>query len=937
MGKIKGNKNKIRHYVDELTNLIQPYKVKSGKEYKKLPHTHTSFTGGKWNLPEGIMSDFYRLYNKLRGLGYDGLHMLEKQRSVGPVLIDIDFKVPGKLENKCYTTNNIKKVIKAYNNIVKRYVKVSDEQLTAFVFEKPEPVYNAAKNESSGGIHIMYANLPMRKEIRTVTMDELKDTVEKKGIFNSVMYLKKKNKAGEEIDDSIDMSVAHRNNWFLYGSRKKDGVPYDLTKIYEPLECIEGEIDTVDISEYKDEDLPRFLSIRKYDDNDTVKLIDSVSRHDIEIRFQNLISTRKSSNRSTSSVYSVRSKKSIYSTKSIATKITSSLKDDDPVIIKAKFLVSLLDHSRADNYVDWYQLGRCLNNISYSLFDVWIAFSKLNKKKWNDNAKNGMNPEEYCQKLWERFNDGLTIRTLRMWASNDSPDKYGEMIRERISEELSAAETGSHYKIAKMVYSMYKDTYVCSNSEKGIWWVYKNHRWKSLPENVALSTILSEDITNEFFNLLSYRSHQARKLKKGHERDNAIKKISAGTKVIQKLQDNRFKAHVMKECRVLFYKEEFESKLNENLDILGFGNGVIDLSCENSKGKKGCFRDGTPDDYVSFSAGYDYKEFSFNHPHVKDIELFFGTLHKNPAMKRYILLLISSYLRGGNKDQKFIIWTGGGSNGKSTCIDLIRTTMGEYFQPLPITILTRKRGGADNASPQMAKMKGVRFAVFNEGEHDDTIYVGLMKELSGGDPQTARKLYGEPFQFIPQFKMVLTCNRLPLIPSTDHGTWRRIRVAPWETQFVDEDEISGDLEENQAFKDYTLASKLSQWHQAFMWLLVNKYYPMYLEKGLQEPNIVKKYTDKYRQDSDMFLEFISDNYKVVKDKKKKESLKAMYEALRTWYKSSRSTGSPPTLKQLKEYLNNHEKEYDFDGRGMIRGIVSLDAVDDDDDMPDELE
>ena len=63
MGKIKGTKTKIKHYVNEITNLMQPYRVPSGKQHKNLPCTHTSHVGGKWNLPEGIMSDFYRLYN----------------------------------------------------------------------------------------------------------------------------------------------------------------------------------------------------------------------------------------------------------------------------------------------------------------------------------------------------------------------------------------------------------------------------------------------------------------------------------------------------------------------------------------------------------------------------------------------------------------------------------------------------------------------------------------------------------------------------------------------------------------------------------------------------------------------------------------------------------------------------------------------------------
>lgn len=68
---------------------------------------------------------------------------------------------------------------------------------------------------------------------------------------------------------------------------------------------------------------------------------------------------------------------------------------------------------------------------------------------------------------------------------------------------------------------------------------------------------------------------------------------------------------------------------------------------------------------------------------------------------------------------------------------------------------------------------------------DVTVNCGLLKKLSGGDSIVTRELYGLIMQSTPQFKMVLTCNRLPEIPLQDGQTWRRIRVVEFQSIFCE--------------------------------------------------------------------------------------------------------------------------------------------------------
>jgi phage/plasmid-associated DNA primase len=60
-----------------------------------------------------------------------------------------------------------------------------------------------------------------------------------------------------------------------------------------------------------------------------------------------------------------------------------------------------------------------------------------------------------------------------------------------------------------------------------------------------------------------------------------------------KLRRTGFKDSVMKECRVLFYDKEFAKKLDDNKHLIAFNNGVYDTLTQT-------FRDGHPDDYISF-------------------------------------------------------------------------------------------------------------------------------------------------------------------------------------------------------------------------------------------------------------------------------------------------------------------------------------------------
>ena len=128
-------------------------------------------------------------------------------------------------------------------------------------------------------------------------------------------------------------------------------------------------------------------------------------------------------------------------------------------------------------------------------------------------------------------------------------------------------------------------------------------------------------------------------------------------------------------------------------------------------------------------------------------------------------------------------------NGKSKLIELFEHGFGDYCGKLSVTLITQKRAASNACTPEVLKNKGKRFVTLQEPDEYEEVNVGAMKEYTGGDKITARGLHKDPIEFKPQWKMVMTANHLPPVSANDRGTWRRITVTEFISQFVYPEEM----------------------------------------------------------------------------------------------------------------------------------------------------
>ena len=823
------------------------------------PNTHLNLSGGKYIIPDDQADNFYKSYNKSLKENIK-LHIIECHKESGPIVIDIDFRFDKTKFIRQYTIEDIKILVKSYNNIIKQYVDVSDEQLESFVFAKSKPVID--RTCIKDGIHIMYPYIHTKPSVQYVIREDIIKLYKNDQLLK---HLELKN----TLDDIFDKSVIYKNGWIMYGSSKVSQDPYKLIHLFD------SDMNPLQLTKYNNNELPKLLSIRKTEKLVNIKPDQLDCINSMESKLQQPKQTQ------------------------LQRKKTNSYKNrvDNDIINDIQSLVQILSTERADDELKWMHVGWCLHNIDYRLLECWIEFSRQSAKF----------KEGECEKLWDKCRDnGFSIGSIYYWAKIDNQEAYSQFLQTKVNtyiiDGLSSDAKFTQYDIAKIIEINYKYSFVCASLKYDAWYKFENHKWVQTEKGHELRKLISSNIADEFVKasqwLLSSENIS------GSDKDRLSVKNCMD--IITSLKTKKYKDDIMCECKELFYDKNFLAKLDSNIYLIGFENGVYDL-------KNNMFRHGLPNDYVSYTTKINYIEYDKDDININHVYDLFRQIQPDNELFEYLLISLASYLDGQIATEKFIIWTGTGSNGKSLTVEFFEQIFGDYCTKLPVSLITKSRGSSSSASPEIAKTLGKRFCVLQEPEAQDKINVGLMKEITGGDKIEARGLYKDPVIFKPQFKLLLTCNELPNIPSNDGGTWRRLRVLPFKSEFVD-----NPTKPNQFLKDPYLCEKLEEYGEAFMSILIH-YYKKYSTDGLKEPDEVMKYTKEYRKCSDLYSEFIDDNIEELKipDPKLKTTMSQIYQIFKDWYRENHPDNKCPVKSEVKKIFT---KKYGIPVKGIWHNI-----------------
>ena len=915
-----------------LSSIYCGAKVKSGTEFthtRMKPEPSSGLASASYCISDDkydmFMSCYYEHVIKNGSPEFLTEKQLEDTEELsGPLLLDLDFKYKGCITERIHTSDDVFCIIDEYLDSLKRTFDFKDkDEFQVYVMEKPNVNYEQDKNHTKDGIHIIFG-LQVPHDVQSLIRNKMIMRLE-----TALPLLT--GKISNSWSDVLDIGITSgKTNWTLYGSRKANHQAYRLTMfmkyIYDisdnQFECFEN----TDIASFDMENNFCKLSVR-YKGHPRFQLTEKCKEE-----MSALKNPRKNSKRMTPAQPTQNLNVEVEDEEQYNSEITHEMITDAKMLNAAikKMHASL---SESDYYLKelheyvmilpdmFYKPGSHLlnRNVAFALkhtdnrtFLTWVAL-----RSKSDDFNYHEIPELY--EKWLRYfnkNDKspLTKRSILYWAKEYAPEQFERIKIKTIDYFINETiYTGTDFDLAQVLHHMYKDDYVCASIQNNIWYMYSNHRWE-IDNGKTLRLAISK-------NMCSLYSKKYKDCIRSPTQENVEKKEFIN-KIIVKLKSTSNKNNIMREAQELFYDKNFMTSVDSNKYLMGFVNGVFDFKLKT-------FRDGRADDYITKSTKIPYvSQSQDNFKKVEgEIQEFMRQLFPEPSLCDYMWSHLASVFIGTNMNQTFNIYKGSGSNGKSILTDLMTQTLGDYKGMVPLSLITEKRGNIGGTSSEVMQLKGIRYAVMQEPSKDMRINEGVMKEIVGGDPLQGRALYQESETFDPQFKLAVCTNVLFDIHSNDDGTWRRIRVVPFMSKFVAEEDLEKTDAQYKYIKDRGLKEKLVLWAPVFASLLID--IAKHTDGVVNDCDIVLDESNKYRQGQDNISAFINDRIIRTTNFKKGVMKCELRQEFDLWFQHNGTHSRKPKLTEVNEYMDKKFGKYK--PKGWLGTSIKQDPVEEDED------
>jgi len=441
--------------------------------------------------------------------------------------------------------------------------------------------------------------------------------------------------------------------------------------------------------------------------------------------------------------------------------------------------------------------------------------------------------------------------------------KKNATFRDYIPFDL-ATDTG----VAKFIISLYPDKFIWikdKEEKSGCMYSWTGKRWET--GNLEFIRFMTGTMITELH-----------KIKDKVEKDFGVMDGKLASAIIGEL-DCAEKNFQFRNRQIKFMESTEPFLINEvvkfdnNADIIGFNNGVYDLTTHE-------FRETRYSDYISMSCGYNYND-KIDPVKLTEMNELLQTIIPDEETRNLMLEVMSGGLTG-RVIEKFILFNGGGRNGKGLLDELLQLLFGDYCLIYAnVSLLTEKEKTGGN--PEKANLDNKRIAVMKEPDGDEPLLNANIKSFTGGGNVAGRTLYSKKTTINLCMILIMECNTRPKFKS-EPGTAEEDRVVDilFPNRFTDKyDEIDNITVFKGDPKYKTLEWKESH-RDAFLQILLGSF------KNLQKnnykltiPAVVEKRTQDYLNQSFPILDLFNEKYIKTGNKKDIIKLKDVFDTLKT--------------------------------------------------------
>jgi len=224
--------------------------------------------------------------------------------------------------------------------------------------------------------------------------------------------------------------------------------------------------------------------------------------------------------------------------------------------------------------------------------------------------------------------------------------------------------------------------------------------------------------------------------------------------------------------------------------------------------------------------------------------------------------------------------SGSGGNGKSVFLNTVTGILADYAVTAAMDTFTASFG--DRHPTELAMLRGARLVTASETEEGRLWAESKIKQMTGGDPITARFMRQDHFTFRPTFKLTIIGNHQPVLRNVDEAMRRRLKILPFNRR--------------PAYPDLHLEQKLkAEWPGILRWMIEGCL--DWQRTGLASAAGVTTATAEYFAEQDLLAQWLEETCDVEPDNNAKWETSS--DLFASWCIYAKAAGEEPgTMKRF---------------------------------------